>query len=161
MQINLACQSPTCRRAMFNSDQVFALELTGVTKPVADFIEALRIGIIDGYEYHTAQQCQVPEFDCHVLLTRLRPVLVSTPTEEFFIRSQDPDHRGSLASLRCHSRIFPGQITRLGSTRPATVSSPTLRCILADLWTRTNWHGADKNIGMLALATSMFGTRHE
>lgn len=83
-----------------------ALELTGVTKPVADFIDALRIGIIDGYEYHAAQQCQVPEFDCHVLLTRLRPVLVSTPTEEFFVRSEDPEHRGSLAGLRCVTPVF-------------------------------------------------------
>lgn len=83
-----------------------ALELTGVTSPVADFIHHLRTGVIDGTEQHVAQQCQVNEFDCHVLLTKLRPVLVSTPTPEFFVRSEDPDHRGSLARLRCVTPVF-------------------------------------------------------
>ncbi|MFD6814824.1 hypothetical protein [Enteractinococcus coprophilus] len=83
-----------------------ALELTGVTRPVADFIHELRSGIIDGKELEVAKQCQVTEFDCHVLLTRLRPVLVSTPTPEFFVRSEDPDHRGSLARLRCVTPVF-------------------------------------------------------
>ena len=83
-----------------------ALELTGLSQPVVDFIDALRTGIVDGHEYRVAKQCEVTEFDCHVLLTKLRPVLVSTPTEEFFVRSQDPDHRGSLARLRCVTPIF-------------------------------------------------------
>lgn len=83
-----------------------ALELTGVTKPVADFIHRLSAGVIDGTEHHVAQQCQVNEFDGHVLLTKLRPVLVSTPSPDSFVRSRDQDHRGSLARLRCVTPVF-------------------------------------------------------
>lgn len=83
-----------------------ALELTGVTKPVVQFIHRLRSGIIDGTELQVARNCQINEFDCHILLTKLRPVLMSTPTAEFFVRSEDQDHRGSLARLGCVTPVF-------------------------------------------------------
>ncbi len=83
-----------------------ALELTGITGPVVDFIRHLRSGVVDGHEYQVAKQCQLNEFDYHLLLTRLRPVLVSTPGPEFFVYSEDPDHRGSLARLGCVTPVF-------------------------------------------------------
>lgn len=83
-----------------------ALQLTGVTHPVQTFLNQLREGIVDGEEYPVAKQCQVSEIDCHLLLTKLAPVLVSTPEQDDFVRSADPDHRASLARLRCVTPVF-------------------------------------------------------
>lgn len=83
-----------------------ALELTGVRQSVRTFIQHLRDGIADGDEYRVAAECQVSEFDCHLLLTKLAPLLVSTPAEDHFVVSVDPDHRGSLARLRCVTPVF-------------------------------------------------------
>lgn len=83
-----------------------ALELTGVTQPVLTFLHRLRDGIADGEEYLVAQHHQVSEIDCHLLLTKLAPVLVSTPQQDHFVMSADPDHRGSLARLRCVTPVF-------------------------------------------------------
>lgn len=83
-----------------------ALELTGVNEPVRNFIQRLRQGIPDGDEQRVAKVCQVPQLDCHLLLSKLSPVLVSTPAKEHFVISSDQDHRGSLAGLRCVTPIF-------------------------------------------------------
>lgn len=89
-----------------------AYELTGVNGAVLRFLHRLRDGIIDGQEYRVATECHVTEFDCQLLMTRLAPVLVSTPTEDYFVVSSDPDHRGSLARLRCVTPIFKdGKLT--------------------------------------------------
>lgn len=85
-----------------------ALELTGVTQPVLAFLHQLREGIADGEEYLVAQHYQVSEVDCHLLLTKLAPVLVSTPEQDHFVISVDPEHRGSLARLRGVTPIFKG-----------------------------------------------------
>ena len=83
-----------------------ALELTGVSQPVRTFIQCLRDGIADGDEHKVATECQVSELDCHLILTKLAPLLVSTPAKEHFVISADPDHRGSLARLRCVTPVF-------------------------------------------------------
>lgn len=83
-----------------------ALELTGVSLPVLTFLSRLREGIADGDEYLVAKQSEVSEMDCHLLLTKLAPLLVATPAEEHFVISADPDHRGSLARLRCVTPVF-------------------------------------------------------
>ena len=83
-----------------------ALELTGVTQPVRTFLHRLREGIADGEEYVVAKDCQVSEVDCHLLLSKLAPVLVSTLDRNHFVISADPDHRGSLARLRCVTPVF-------------------------------------------------------
>src|SRR5690625_7678339 len=77
-----------------------ALELTGVSEPVRSFIQRLQQGIPDGDEQRVAKAGQVPELDCHLLLSKLSPVLVSTPGEEHVVISADQDHRASLARLR-------------------------------------------------------------
>ena len=83
-----------------------ALELTGVSRPIFAFLSRLREGIADGEEYLVAKQYEVSEMDCHLLLTKLAPLLVATPAEEHFVVSADPDHRGSLARLRCVTPVF-------------------------------------------------------
>jgi|SRR5690625_391168 len=83
-----------------------ALELTGASPNVLTFLRYLREGIPDGEEYLVARQCRVSEVECHLLLTQLAPVLMSTPVEENFVISADPDHRGSLARLRCVTPVF-------------------------------------------------------
>lgn len=83
-----------------------ALELTGVSPAVDAFLQRLRHGIVDGQEYLVAKECQVAEVDCHMLLTKLAPLLVATPDMEDFVVSEDPDHRASLARLRCVTPVF-------------------------------------------------------
>ena len=75
-----------------------ALELTGVSQPVRTFIQCLRDGIADGDEHKVATECQVSELDCHLILTNLAPLLVTTPAKEHFVISADPDHRGNSAA---------------------------------------------------------------
>ena len=77
-----------------------------MTHPVRTFLHQLRQGIADGEEYTVAKHYQVSEMDCHLLLTKLAPVLVSTPEQDDFVISADPDHRGSLARLRCVTPVF-------------------------------------------------------
>lgn len=83
-----------------------ALELTGVSQQVRAFLERLREGIADGQERQVAAACQVSETDLDLLISRLAPLLVSTPAKEHFVVSSDQDHRGSLARLRCVTPIF-------------------------------------------------------
>lgn len=83
-----------------------AREVTGASDAVTNFLQRLRTGIVDGDEYQIAKQCQLSEADCHLLLTKLAPLLLSTPQAEHFVVSADPDHRGSLARLGSVTPVF-------------------------------------------------------
>lgn len=83
-----------------------ALELTGLSPSVHAFIGRLRSGVLDGHEAQVARDCDVNALDTSVLLAQLKPVLVSTPSVEHFVNSDDQDHRGSLVSLHSMTPIF-------------------------------------------------------
>ena len=89
-----------------------ALELSGVSSPVRRFLQHLRDGIPDGHERHVAQECEVADIDFELIMTKLSPLLVSTPAQDQFVISSDQDHRGSLARLRCVTPIFDRGILR-------------------------------------------------
>jgi hypothetical protein len=107
MQINpgLSFTQPSASHIQIGSGYR-ARELTGVSQAVQNFLHRLRDGIVDGEEALVARECQVTEAECHMLLTQLAPLLVSTPEARDFVVSADPDHRGSLARLRCVTPVF-------------------------------------------------------
>lgn len=84
------------------------LELTGISQPVATYLQCLREGIPDGAERDVALECRVTALDFELLMAELAPLLVSTPFEDSSVISVDQDHRGSLARLRCVTPIFQG-----------------------------------------------------
>ena len=83
-----------------------ALELTGITEPIRTYLGHLRAGIPDGQEHQIAEQCHVSKADFHLVMTKLAPLLVSTPFETNFVTTTDQEHRGSLARLSCVTPLF-------------------------------------------------------
>ncbi|HIW47508.1 MAG TPA: ThiF family adenylyltransferase [Candidatus Yaniella excrementigallinarum] len=83
-----------------------ALELTGITEPIRTYLGHLHDGIPDGQEHKIAEQCQVSKADFDLMMTKLAPVLVSTPFETSFVTTTDQEHRGSLARLSCVTPLF-------------------------------------------------------
>lgn len=83
-----------------------ALELTGISEPIRTYLGHLRNGIPDGQERQIAEQCQVTKPDFEVMMTKLAPLLVSTPFETSFVKTTDQEHRGSLARLSCVTPLF-------------------------------------------------------
>lgn len=85
-----------------------SLELVGISRPVATYFQRLRRGIPDGQESQVAADCDVAQVDFELVMSKLAPLLVSTPFEDSGVSSSDQDHRGSLARLRCVTPIFEG-----------------------------------------------------
>lgn len=85
-----------------------ALELTGINQTVGSYLQRLREGIPDGTEHDVASEHHVSAADFELVMSKLAPLLVSTPFDDSSVLSLDQDHRGSLAGLRCVTPIFEG-----------------------------------------------------
>lgn len=85
-----------------------ALEITGISQPIGAYLQRLRQGIPDGQEPQVAAECEVSQVDFALLMSKLAPLLVSTPFTDSAVTSSDQDHRGSLTRLRCVTPIFEG-----------------------------------------------------
>ncbi|MDN6637764.1 MAG: hypothetical protein L0L05_05385, partial [Yaniella sp.] len=73
-----------------------ALEITGISQPIGAYLQRLRQGIPDGHEPQVAAECEVSQVDFALLMSKLAPLLVSTPFTDSAVTSSDQDHRGSL-----------------------------------------------------------------
>ena len=84
------------------------LELSGINRQVEAYLKLLHQGIPDGQESQVATDCAVSAADFELLMSKLAPLLVSTPFADSAVTSSDQDHRGSLSRLRCVTPVFEG-----------------------------------------------------
>src|SRR5699024_10523455 len=84
------------------------LELSGINRQVQAYLKLLHQGIPDGQESQVATDCAVSAADFELLMSKLAPLLVSTPFADSAVTSSDPDHRVSLSRLRCVTPVFEG-----------------------------------------------------
>lgn len=81
-----------------------AVQISGITPPIQEFLEHLQQGVPDGQELDVVEQ--LDDLTVEELLHQLAPVLVSTPTPDDFVISTDQDHRSSLARYECFAPVF-------------------------------------------------------
>src|SRR5699024_9316082 len=80
----------------------------GIPDEVQAYLKLLHQGIPDGQESQVATDCAVSAADFELSMSKLAPLLVSTPFADSAVTSSDPDHRGSLSRLRCVTPVFEG-----------------------------------------------------